>query len=78
MTRSLRPCDLVVEIDPIELSCRIFEGFNGIGRPEGMTAHQAMDIVLGENPEVYARVMDAARRAAEYLTECVKLGKQPS
>jgi len=68
---------LICEINPIELACRIFEGLNGIDRPQGLTAAQAMDNVRNEDVEVYGRVMESARRAAEYLTECVHSGKRP-
>lgn len=71
-----RRADFVCEIDPAELACRIFEGFNGIKRPSGLTAPQALQIVFAEDPLVHARLMEAAKRAAEYLTECIKSGKR--
>jgi len=70
--------DFVAEIDSAELACRIFEGMNGIIRPDGMTAREAMDVVKAEDMEVFLRVMEAAKRAAEYLCECVKLGRRTS
>ena len=61
-----------------ELACRIFEGFNGIVRPSGLTAAQALEIVRKEDPEVLGRVMNATRKAAEYLRDCINDGKRPS
>jgi hypothetical protein len=68
----------IAEIDSAELACRIFEGLNGITRPDGLTARQALATVDATDPGVHDRLMEATRRAAEYLTECVKSGKQPS
>jgi hypothetical protein len=70
-----RTLALVAEVDPSELAVRITEALMGMRRPPGMTAAQALET---QSPEFRATVLDAARRAAEYIAECINSGSAPS
>ena len=69
---------LTLEIDCDELACRIFEAMNDMPRPVGFTARMGLGVIKQTDPKVYAMVMRASAKAAEYVTECFNSAKEPS
>ena len=61
---------LVVEMDQIELACRILEAFMEHKRPAGLTAAEALAVLKQDDR---AATMAAALAAMEYIKECTNL-----
>jgi hypothetical protein len=70
-----RTLAFIAAIDPAELAVRIIEASGGVKRPPGKTAKQALDDLPDEDRTA---ALNAARAAAEYLTECVNAGQRPA
>lgn len=62
---------LIVEMDQMELACRILEAFMERKRPAGATAAQALGFLDADDR---AATMAAALSAMEYLKECASKG----
>ena len=68
---------LVIEIDPAELACRIYEGMGRVLRPHGLTAQQGLEDIRRTAPDVHANLLRTAAKVAEYMTECFHNGQRP-
>jgi len=70
-----RTLALVAEIDPYELAVRLAEVEMGMKRPPGLTPKQ----ILGQQSEEFQAIaLRMAAAAAEYITECINAGREPS
>ncbi|MBS1725011.1 MAG: hypothetical protein JSS66_18890 [Armatimonadetes bacterium] len=76
--RKLGKLALVLELDPAELACRIYEGMAHVRRPDGLTAAQALASLRDADREVHDNLLTTAQRVAEYMTECFRNAQRPS
>jgi hypothetical protein len=65
----------IAPIDEAELAVRICEAQNGLKRPPGSTARQALD---GMEPKSRNAYRNAARAAMTYWKECIDGANRPS
>ncbi len=65
----------VAEIDPYELGARIVEAMQGLKRPTGMTARQAIEAL---DPQERDMALRGAEAAAIYLRDCIRSGQRLS
>lgn len=74
-TKSPRRTVLIIELDQVELACRMLEASLKLRRPAGATANQALSSV---HPEERAQLMVAAMAAMRYFEEQSNAGQVPS